>query len=190
MARSNSGTIVAGLTTAALAAVGFLAYQASANAPADWPAGRPGASASPTPGKTAKHDSPGEAKARHSLPRNSGSGVRVVYSLGGKRVWLVGTNDQVIRTYPVSPSSVSPAPGTYAVTSRSPRVPGSDGITVEHVVRFASVDGVVIGFSAAVDGSTPDPNAERKTGGIREKRADGKALWAFAKVGTKVVVVA
>jgi hypothetical protein len=190
VARSNSGTIVAGLITAALAAVGFLAYQASAGAPAHRPAARPGASGSPAPGKSTKHGSPGEAKPRHPLPRDSGSGVRVVYSLGEKRVWLVGKNCRVVRTYPVSPSSVSPAPGAYAVTSRSARIPGSDGVTVEHVVRFAYADGVVIGFSTAVDGSTPDPDSGRKTGGIREKRVDGKAMWTFAEVGTKVVVVA
>lgn len=34
---------------------------------------------------------------------------------------------------------------------------------------------------------SPDP--KRKTGGVRMKRADGNAMWAFATVGAKVVVV-
>ena len=47
-------------------------------------------------------------------------------------------------------------------------------------------------YSAAVDGSTPKPNpgSTKKTGGIRESRGDGKAMWDFALIGTKVVVVA
>ncbi|MGP3999231.1 hypothetical protein [Streptomyces sp. 8N706] len=186
MARSNSGTIVAGLTAAALAVVGFLAFQASAGAPAVGAKPRPSAATHHEPGKSAGSGK----KQEHPVPENSGSGVRVVYSLGEKRVWLVGNDDRPTRSYQVTPSTVSPSPGQYAVTSRSARIPGSDGIPVEHVVRFTTVDGVVIGFSAAVDGSMPDPASTRKTGGIREQRADGEALWTFATIGTKVVVVA
>jgi hypothetical protein len=188
VARSSSpGIIVAGLSAAALAVVGFLAYQASATVPSDLLKDRSSA------GSSASADRQGQSTdtdEEHPVPAASGSGVRVVYALGEKRIWLVGRNDRLTRTYEVAPSSVSPAPGEYAVTSRSARIPGSDGVTVEHVVRFTSVNDVVIGFSAAVDGSVPDPKAERKTGGIREKRADGKAMWNFATVGTKVVVVA
>ena len=84
---------------------------------------------------------------------------------------------------------MNPAPGSYPVTSRSGQTPGSDGVTIEHVVRFASVDGMTIGFSAALDGSMPSPDPEKKTGGVRMKRADGNALWTFATVGSKVVVI-
>ncbi len=56
-------------------------------------------------------------------------------------------------------------------------------------MRFALIDGVVFGFSAAVDGSTPKPDASKKLGGIRESRADGTAMWTFATSGQKVVVV-
>jgi hypothetical protein len=188
VARSSSGTIVAGLTAAALAAVAFLAYQASASAPAGSLKPRPDSSATTErPGSSAGSDN---KQPRHPVPAGSGSGVRVVYALGERRVWLVGQDERVTRTFKVTPSSVSPPPGQYAVTSRSARIPGSDGVTVEHVVRFTSVDGVVIGFSAAVDGSLPEPGAGQKTGGIRENRADGKAMWSFAAIGTKVVVVA
>jgi hypothetical protein len=123
------------------------------------------------------------------LPAASGTGQRVVYSVADDRVWLVGTGDKVRRTFKVSPGNVDPAPGTYAVTSRSSSVTGTDGAPVEHVVRFTSVDGVPIGFSAAVKspGQGPDPGV--RTGGIRESRADGDAMWAFAMIGQKVVVV-
>ncbi|WP_176604611.1 L,D-transpeptidase [Streptomyces lycii] len=190
MAVSSSGKVVAGLTAAALAAVGFLAYQASATAP-DRPAqkDRPSASASPAPGKPGKPGAGDDGKRTQAVPPRSGSGERVVYSLGDRRVWLVGEDERPTRTYEVSPSTVSPPPGEYAVTSRTENITGSDGVPIEHSVVFTSVDGVVIGFSAAVDGSTPAADPEQRTGGIRASREDGAALWEFAEAGTKIVVV-
>ncbi|GAB2722589.1 hypothetical protein [Streptomyces bullii] len=183
MAASSSG-IVAGLTVAALATVGFLAYQASATVPADL--GSPRTVGSPAAGAS---EAPRNAKGPTAVPAGSGKGERVVYSLGGDRVWLVGGGGKVKHTFRVYPSAVDPAPGSYAVTSRSKAVTGSDGTPVEHVVRFTSVEGVAIGFSAAVDGSTPAPDPRVRTGGIRETREDGEAMWMFATIGRKVVVV-
>jgi hypothetical protein len=183
---------VAGLTAAALAVVGFLAYQASANASGKPVEDRPGSSdsAAPDPSK-GPNDKETTERAPVAVPADSGSGLRVVYSLSDRRVWLVGADEQPTRTYQVTPSNVSPPLGRYQVTSRSAQITGSDGVPVEHVVRFSSFEGVVIGFSAAVDGSTPepDPAAGRRTGGIREAREDGAALWTFARIGTTVVVV-
>lgn len=186
MARSSSG-LVAGLTAAALAVVGFLGYQASAKAPEDLRASeRPSASSSePAAGATPS----AEAKNLLALPANSGTGVRVVYALGDRRVWLVGADGGVKRTFEVMPSTVDPKPGSYKVTSRSGKVSGSDGVPIEHVVRFATVDNVSVGFSAAVDGSMASPDPSKRTGGVRMARADGDALWVFATVGSKVVVV-
>ncbi|MET9983301.1 hypothetical protein [Streptomyces rochei] len=183
MASSSAG-FVAGLTAAALATIGFLAHQASVAAPHD-PA-RARVSGPPAPGASKAPRDRGHPEA---LPAGTGRGERVVYSVDDDRVWLVGADGRVQRTFEVTPSTVDPAPGTYAVTSRSNRVTGSDGIPVEHVVRFASVDGVVIGFSAAVDGSMPEPDPDERTGGIRETRADGDALWRFATIGQRVVVI-
>jgi hypothetical protein len=176
---------VAGLTAAAVAVVGFLAYQASAKAPDQL--GAPGPSATAAPSASASHRPRPDPKA---LPAHSGTGERVVYALAADRVWLVDAAGRVRRTFTVTPSTVHPSPGTFKVTSRSPAALGSDGVPVEHIVRFASVDGVTIGFSAAVDDSIPKPDLGRKTGGIRESRADGAALWEFAAVGASVVVVA
>lgn len=190
VARSSAGAVVAGLTAAALAAVGFLAFQAQA-AP-DRPAR---ASASASTGKTGEKaeggkDKAGQEKAAAPVPAGSGTGQRVVYALGQKRVWLVGADGKATRTFEVTPSTAELKPATYVVTSRAPQVVGSDGTPVEHVVRFHSLPGIVFGFSAAVDGSKPTPAANaKKTGGIREARADGDAMWAFAVRGTKVVVV-
>ncbi|RFU87632.1 hypothetical protein DY218_05030 [Streptomyces triticagri] len=181
MSRSSSG-FVAGLTAVALAAVGFLAYQASANVPDQLGKDRPEASASSS--KT-----PAEKSDPKALPAESGSGARVVYALDSDRVWLVGSRNKVQRTFEVTPSTVDPLPGKYAVTSRSGTITGSDGVPIEHVVRFANNEGVAIGFSAAVDGSTASPDPEKKTGGIRESRADGSAMWKFAEIGRPVIVV-
>ncbi|WP_078628567.1 hypothetical protein [Streptomyces sp. NRRL F-2664] len=185
MARSSSG-IVAGLTAAAIAAVGFLGYQASATAPAHPPqaaAQEPAPAASPA---AAGKQDPAKPV---PLPEGSGSGVRVVYSVGQKRVWLVADGGQPPKSFTVMPSTVHPKPGTYIVGSRSGAVTGSDGVPIEHVVRFATAEGVAVGFSARVDGATPEPDPNKKTGGIRMTRADGDAMWAFATINSKVVVI-
>ncbi|MFG3252202.1 hypothetical protein [Streptomyces sp. NPDC048172] len=182
---NSAGVFVTGLTVAALAVIGFFAFQANA-AQDRAEKHAPSASDSSSP---SKDTSSGKAKDSKALPDRSGRGTRVVYALGRERVWLVGKSGKVQRTYRVMPSTVSPSPGTYKVTSRSSQITGSDGVPIENVVRFADVDGVTIGFSAAVDGSMPNQDPERKTGGIREKRADGEALWVFATIGRPVIVV-
>ncbi|MCT4355763.1 hypothetical protein M5362_21725 [Streptomyces sp. Je 1-79] len=179
---------MAGLTAAAVAAVAFLAYQASANAPADvsakprTPASAPSSAATGGPRKPVKDPL--------AVPADSGRGARVVYALAERRVWLVDAKGQATHTFSVVPSTVHPVPGAYTVTSRSGSVRGSDGVQIEHVVRFTTEQDVSIGFSAAVDGTLPTPDPARKTGGIRMKRADGDAMWTFASIGAKVVVVA
>ncbi|MFD4372823.1 hypothetical protein [Streptomyces sp. NPDC058486] len=180
---------MAGLTAAAVAAVAFLAYQASASVPADL-AERPRTPGTVAPSASAPAGAKKPAKNPLTVPGASGTGERVVYSLADRRVWLVDGKNKALRTFAVAPSSVSPAPGAYAVTSRSGSVRGSDGVQIEHVVRFATVENVTVGFSAAVDGSMPSPDPAKKTGGIRMKRADGDAMWTFASIGAKVVVVA
>ncbi|MEU6554103.1 hypothetical protein ABZ915_28055 [Streptomyces sp. NPDC046915] len=182
MAGTSAG-IVAGLTAAAVGTVGFLAYQASATVPAGL-GDKPRASAS----LLAK--APRDRRNPTALPAVSGSGERVVYSVDDDRVWLVGEHNQVVRTFKVKPGRVDPYPGAYVVTSRSHAVTGTDGVPVEHVVRFTSVDDVAIGFSAAVNPDlTPAPDPAVRTGGIRETRTDGQAMWMFGTIGVPVVVV-
>ncbi|MEU6216821.1 hypothetical protein ABZ845_04765 [Streptomyces sp. NPDC047022] len=182
MARGSSG-FVAGLTVSAIAVVGFLAYQASAHVPDSLSKPRVKGSSAPHASKQ-----PTGKQAPVALPGGSGTGERVVYSLADDRVWLVGADNKVQRTFKVTPGTVDPLPGAYKVTSRAAAGTGSDGTRVEHIVRFASHGGVVIGFSAASDGSTAKPDASKKLGGVRESRADGTALWEFATTGQKVVV--
>jgi hypothetical protein len=172
---------VAGLTAAALAAVAFLAFQASASAPAAPAGGQRGASPAQKAPRDGRHPA--------ALPAGSGVGERVVYSLDDDRVWLVGPDDVVTRTFKVAPGSVDPLPGSYVVTSRSGAVTGTDGTPIEHVVRFTAVQGATIGFSAALDGSMPEPDPTVRTGGIRETVADGAAMWTFATIGRGIVVI-
>ncbi|MFE7269151.1 hypothetical protein [Streptomyces sp. NPDC057623] len=181
----SSSTIVAGLTVAALATVGFLTYQASANVPADLR--KPHAVRSP---EVSTSKAPRDSNAPGALPTGSGAGQRVVYSTDDDRVWLVGGGEKVKRTFRVTPGTVDPPPGAYTVTSRSNAVTGTDGLPVEHVVRFATIEDTTVGFSALADGSAPLPNNPTvKTGGIRESREDGNAMWDFATIGRTVVVI-
>ena len=184
MAGTSSG-IVAGLTAAAVGAVGLLAYQAQATVPPGL-GGRPGASASPSATAT---KAPRNRRNPAALPSGSGMGERVVYSVDDDRVWLVDEWGRVQRSFGVRPGTVDPPPGKYWVTSRSNAATGTDGLPIEHVVRFTSVDGVTIGFSAAVGGGSGTADATVKTGGIRETREDGDATWKFATIGVPVVVI-
>ena len=183
MPKRSSG-IVAGLTAAALAAVGFLAYQASANVPDSL--AKPSA---PSTAASGPAGSPAKKPDRLAVPAKSGTGKRTVYALKARRVWLVSADGKPRRTFAVMPSTLNPAPGTYAVTTRTGQTAGSDGVPIEHVVRFAMVGQVAIGFSAALDNTMPSPDPKSKTGGVRMKRVDGDALWSFATVATKIVVV-
>ncbi|SEL07329.1 hypothetical protein [Streptacidiphilus jiangxiensis] len=190
MAKLGSGSVVTALTAGALAVVAMLAVQAKSSASTTTASGAggkaPAVSASSKPGTKATPDKP------VAVPKDSGSGKRVVYSVGQKRVWLVDpAQSGATRTFTVQPGTLDPAPGSYAVMStEAGPATGSDGKKVENIVRFTTRGGLFIGFSAAVDGSTPAPDPARKTGGIRETVADGQALFAFAPFDTKVVVVA
>ncbi|MFB9366131.1 hypothetical protein ACWCYY_21735 [Kitasatospora sp. NPDC001664] len=185
---SRPGVVVAGLTVAALAAVGLLAFQAN-GAASRTPVAKPSApvsSAAPSPSASPTVTAP-------ALPASSGTGRRVVYSAGTHWVWLVDPKKPtpVQTAFTVTPGTAEPAPGSYSVYSRTPAGTGTDGAQIEHVVRFAQQNGVVFGFSAAMDAAAAAPSADpkTKTGGIRSSRTDGQSLWDFAPNGTKVVVI-
>jgi hypothetical protein len=189
VAGTSSG-IVAGLTAAAVGAIGLLAYQASATVPPGL-GGRPGASGAPGAPAVSATKAPRDHRHPTALPNGSGTGERVVYSVDDDRVWLVNERNRVERTFKVNPGTIDPAPGAYWVTSRAKAVTGTDGLPVEHVVRFTTTkDGMAIGFSAVIaDAATDPPDPAVKTGGIRETRPDGDAMWKFATIGVKVVVI-
>lgn len=179
---------MAGLTAAALAVIGFFAYQAAAAQEKHPTARHETRHSSPSPSRGSADHKPSPHVS--APPAGSGHGKRVVYAPQRKRVWLVGEHGKLYRTFRVRPGAVAPRPGDYRVQSRDSQVTGSDGVPVENVVRFAVTQGTTIGFSAAVErASGPAAHPTGKTGGIRERRADGKAMWLFATIGKRVVVV-
>lgn len=176
---------VTGLTVGAIAAVVVLAVQADKGLKPHAVATRPSASAS-----AGAHPTPTKSTAPAAVPAGSGTGRRVVYSLGKKTVWLVDASDSARRTFAVWPGTVSPDPGPYTVGVRTRgAITGSDGVKIEHIVYFSVKSGVNIAFSNAVNGASPPPASGVRTGGIRMRVADGTALWSFASAGTKVTVV-
>lgn len=132
------------------------------------------------------------------LPRRSGVGHRVVYSLSAQRVWTVGGRGRVQRTYLVSGQLSQPGPGTYRVYSRSRWTSSSvSPETMQYMVRFAHGlrTGAPIGFhSIPQDGrgrltqSVDDLGRPLSHGCVRQRLADARFLWRFAPVGTRVVV--
>ncbi|MFB7662485.1 hypothetical protein ACFC1R_00850 [Kitasatospora sp. NPDC056138] len=190
--------MVTGLTVGALAVIGLLAFQAD-GAQSRALAAKPSASGSSTGGGPSTAPTTGADQAPPQLPAASGTGRRVVYSLGSHAVWLVDPKKTppVQAAFRVTPGTADPTAGDYTVYSRTATTTGTDGLRIEHVVRFAQQNGTVFGFSAAVDtpSASPAPTApptdpsKPRTGGIRSARTDGQTLWDFAPSGTKVVVV-
>lgn len=134
-----------------------------------------------------------------ALPPGSGTGHRVVFSEGAQRVWLVGDDGKVQRTYLVSGSVTDNLdPGTYEVYSRSRWAVGIDDSGVmQYFVRFTQGDsGAAIGFHTipTKDGVPLQTQAQLGTpqshGCIRQRTSDAIALWDFAPTGTTVVVTA
>lgn len=131
-------------------------------------------------------------------PARSGRGERVVFDQSTQHVWLVDESGTVPRSYPVSGSLTDNLePGVYAVYSRSRHATSFDlASTMEFMVRFTQGNSAAIGFhSIPVDdrGRRLQTFAELGTpqshGCIRQRRSDAIALWRFADLGTKVVVV-
>ncbi|MBW5424852.1 hypothetical protein GKQ77_25345 [Streptomyces sp. BG9H] len=182
--RIPSWASVSGLTVSALAVVAVLAIQAEGVTPEPTGQKKPSASSS-TPGPSGEKRDKAEA-----LPKESGAGKRVVYSLRQDRIWLVdGSGDERVKTYTVWPGSVDPSAGEHKVTGLRNATVGSDGVQVVRVVYFSGSGGTSAAFSAARDGASPEPATRKKTGAIRLGSDASKSLWGFAKLGTSVVVV-
>ena len=145
-------------------------------------------------------DSTSTSTGASAVPADSGTGRRVVFSQHLQRVWLLGGRpDDVQRTYLVSGSVThNLVPGTYAVYSRSRWAVGvEDSGVMQYFVRFTQgPTGAAIGFHTipTKNGVPLQSKAQLGTpeshGCIRQATPDAIALWDFAPVGTKVVVVA
>jgi hypothetical protein len=134
-----------------------------------------------------------------TLPADSGTGKRIVFSESRQRVWLVTGKKHVERTYLVSGSLYDNLdPGTFSVYSRSQQAWGvDDSGSMKFFVRFTEGDnGAAIGFHdiPVDDGSLAQTVDQLGTpqshGCIRQEREDAIALWEFAPIGTEVDVTA
>ena len=149
------------------------------------------------PSEPARGDGARERIAVMTPPAGSGTGRRVVFSEDLQRVWLVTADERVQRSYLVSGSLYDNLdPGSYEVYSRSERAWGiDDSGTMRWFVRFTEGDNAAIGFhDIPVAGGTPvQTRAQLGTplshGCIRQQESDARALWRFAPLGTRVVVV-
>ena len=131
------------------------------------------------------------------IPRNTGSGRRIVYSNSLQWVWVVDKNDEVIRSIPVSGRRGIPAPGRYEVTTKSPWSFSLDfeGVTFRWMTRFAKGPaGGNIGFHEIPrkDGKPMQTVSQlgsfAGSGCIRMATEDVKFIYEWAKPGTPVVV--
>jgi peptidoglycan hydrolase-like protein with peptidoglycan-binding domain len=132
------------------------------------------------------------------LPPDSGSGRRVVYDRAGQRVWAVGKDGEIIRSWLVSGSKFSnEAPGVHEVYSKSERSTAWNGKAwLPLMIRYQVTDIGHIGFHAiplhVSDNTayqTTDELGQRLSGGCqRQHNLDAAFLWAWADIGTTVVV--
>jgi hypothetical protein len=133
------------------------------------------------------------------LPDNSGSGKRLVYSRAGQRVWAVGKDGVVIRSWLVSGSQYSnEMPGTHTVYSKSIESTAWNGKAIlPKMVRYQKTAIGNIGFHGIPihksDGTaymTEDQLGTRLSGGCqRQANLDADFTWDFAEIGTTVVVI-
>lgn len=131
-------------------------------------------------------------------PNNSGAGRRIVFDQSEQRVWLVVSNETAVRTYLVTGSNRDNVqPGSYVVTSRSRHAQtyNRNG-TFEYFVRFTEGRKASIGFHAVTVDKQGQPvharadlGVPRTPGCIEQWHDDAKALWAFAPLGTRIIVI-
>ncbi len=133
------------------------------------------------------------------LPPDSGSGRRLVYDRAGQRVWAVGSEGEIIRSWLVSGSKYSnELPGTHEVYSKSDVSTAWNGKAwLPKMVRWLKTERGAIGFHSiplhVEDDSPYQTDAElgtRLSGGCqRQAVLDADFLWEWADIGTKVVVL-
>jgi lipoprotein-anchoring transpeptidase ErfK/SrfK len=132
------------------------------------------------------------------VPKNSGSGRRIVYSNRQLRVWVTNASGDVIRTFLVSGQRGQPKKGSYFVKNQSVSSFSQEleGVKFRFMTRFAiGRNGGNIGFHEipTKNGVPLQTEAELGTflgsGCLRSSTADAKFIFDWAKPGTTVVVV-
>lgn len=137
----------------------------------------------------------------HAESQYPGEGKRVVYSRSERKVWLVRADGTLSATWKVTGHPTIPASGTYRVYSRSMMTRTVDGkYTFGHMVRFArSASGLGIGFhDLPYETATHAPimpadkigyAGYRSSGCVRQSTLNAERMWAWARLGTEVVVL-
>ena len=132
-----------------------------------------------------------------AVPPNSGSGRRAIFSNQRHRVWLVENDGKVAANFFVSGRADQPKSGIYQVFSKSRHtIAGHDDIRMEYMVRFTWGVEQAIGFhNIPIDGFGEAMQMEsqlgsyRSDGCIRLRDDQAAQLYAWARVGTQVVVI-
>ncbi len=133
------------------------------------------------------------------VPDNSGSGRRLVYSRAQQRVWAIDAKGRTVRSWLVSGSKYNnETPGVHKVYSRSAVTTAWNGKAFLYkMVRWLDTVKGAIGFHQIPrhrsDGSvyqSEDELGTRLSGGCqRQAPLDADFTWAWATVGTPVVVL-
>jgi hypothetical protein len=195
--RVNPMASVAVITAAALVGVGVLAVQANGSAPGksaattiDGKKQQPQVSTNSSGQTVAPPPNPS------TLPDQSGTGKRVVYSVSKSLVWLVGADGKAQLTAPSVSGTDVPKPGTYLVSKWHTTHKAGDGTAVQYQVLWGPTSNPTE-FAFAAIASLPADQMPQKpapgttTGGVRLTQNDASAVWQFATTakGTQVVVV-
>ena len=133
------------------------------------------------------------------LPAHSGVGRRIVYQESTMHLWVVDTDGTVLRDYPVTGRPGWPRPGAYQVFSKVPVAASPKyHVTFDWMVRFAHGNDLNLGVHAIprLLGSGRKIQADADLGApiglggcVRQREVDAKWLYAWATIGTKVVVL-
>jgi len=131
------------------------------------------------------------------VPTDSGVDRRIIYDIDAQRVWMVNEQEVVEDSYLVSGRANTPNVGEYNVFSKSPVAwAGHDGITMKNMIRFTMGRTLAIGFHSIPRYSNGNPmqteeqlGTYRSAGCIRQSDDKAAALYAWADIGTKVVVL-
>lgn len=125
-----------------------------------------------------------------------GSGRRIIYANREARVWFVEATGELAKTHQVSGRRGVPRPGRYNVYSKSRYAWAPyDGITMEYMVRFAREEWPYGFHSIPIHRNrTPLQTKEqlgtlRSGGCVRQDFDDAAFTFAWADVGTRVIVI-
>ena len=133
-------------------------------------------------------------------PMDGNTGRRIVYDKSLMTVWVMNKDDEVVYRFPIVGRWDRPVAGEYTVYSQSERSGNPNSrVTFDHMTRFAyGNDGKTpIGFHSIpiyYDGrmmhGIDQLGLPIATGGcIRMHQEDAKALYEWARIGDRVIVL-